>query len=302
MRSMRLSGMARSGTLESYFAPRAHKRTKVVAVGDGEGTVGDAGTVHTQETIARAKRLAGSARDQCLEMQTGGKMPALRELLLEDGWKRALEGATSSTSFQKLEDFVAKEWKGPKPIYPPAPCVFHAFHSCALNEVKVVILGQDPYHGPGQAMGLSFSVPRGQRIPPSLQNIYKEIHDDLGIRTGSHGDLTTWAQQGVFLLNTVLTVRAGEANSHVKQGWEEFTDAAIRTISKERKGVVFLLWGKHAQAKEKLIDTTKHHVLKSVHPSGLSAHRGFFGCKHFSKTNAILRTKGVDPIDWSVPS
>lgn len=298
---MRPCGMART-TIESYFAPRANKRTRVAIVGDGEGFAGEAGTEKRGESIARAKRLAASARDHCLEMQVGGKMPALRELLLEDGWRRALEGATSSTSFRRLDEFLTKEWRGQKPIFPPAPCVFHAFHSCALDEVKVVILGQDPYHGPGQAMGLSFSVPRGQRIPPSLQNIYKEIQDDLGIQRGSHGDLTTWAQQGVFLLNTVLTVRAGEANSHAKQGWEDLTDAAIRVVSKERKGVVFLLWGKHAQAKEKLIDTTKHHVLKSVHPSGLSAHKGFFGCKHFSKANAILQAKGLDPIDWSVPS
>ena len=191
-----------------------------------------------------------------------------------------------------------------RPVYPPAADVFRALHACPLRDVKVVILGQDPYHQRGQAMGLCFSVHRGQRVPPSLGNIYKELRDDDaagGFAVPAHGDLSAWASQGVLMLNTVLTVRDGEANSHKGRGWERLTDACIRTVSREREGVVFLLWGKQAQDKRALIDAGKHHVLTSAHPSPLSAHRGFLGCGHFSRTNEILRGSGREEVDWRLP-
>src|SRR6188768_338387 len=183
-------------------------------------------------------------------------------------------------------------------IYPPGSLIFNAFDKTPFNKVKVVLLGQDPYHGPGQAHGLCFSVQDGVPPPPSLQNMYKELNNDIGMPIPKTGNLTKWATQGVFLLNASLTVRAGEPMSHSKIGWAEFTDAVIKTISSEKKHVVFLLWGKFAQEKRVLIDESKHLILKAAHPSPLSAHAGFFGCKHFSKANEWLIKNGIDPIDW----
>ena len=187
-----------------------------------------------------------------------------------------------------------------KTIYPPGQLIFNAFNTTPFNLVKVVLLGQDPYHGYGQAHGLSFSVPDGVAPPPSLVNIFKELHTDIEMPFPTTGNLTKWATQGVLLLNAVLTVRANEPASHAKIGWMEFTNAVISKISDEKEGVVFLLWGKFAQEKQVLIDETKHLVLKAAHPSPFSAHNGFFGCRHFSKTNAYLLKQKIDPIDWSL--
>jgi uracil-DNA glycosylase len=178
--------------------------------------------------------------------------------------------------------------------------IFNAFNHTPFDKVKVVLLGQDPYHGPGQAHGLCFSVQRGVPPPPSLKNMFKELRDDVGFRIPAHGNLEAWADQGVFLLNATLTVRAGEAGSHQGKGWETFTAAAVRRLSEKREGLVFLLWGRFAHQKEALIDTSRHHVLKAAHPSPLSAHNGFFGCRHFSKANALLEKQGLKPIDWQI--
>ncbi|HEY8396890.1 MAG TPA: uracil-DNA glycosylase, partial [Flavihumibacter sp.] len=187
-----------------------------------------------------------------------------------------------------------------KTIYPPGPLIFHAFDKTPPDKLKVVILGQDPYHNPGQAHGLSFSVPSGVTPPPSLINIYKEIASDIGLQLPRQGNLEKWAERGVLLLNAALTVRANEPGSHAKIGWMDFTDAVIRTISEKKKHIVFLLWGRFAQEKQALIDETKHLVLKAAHPSPFSAEKGFFGCRHFSKTNEYLVKNGIDPIDWSL--
>ncbi len=202
--------------------------------------------------------------------------------------------------FQQAVTFIKVEKAQGKIIYPPGSLIFNAFDETPFEKVRVVILGQDPYHGPRQAHGLSFSVQEGVTPPPSLVNIFKELKSDIGMLTPTKGDLTCWAKQGVFLLNAVLTVRANEPASHAKIGWMEFTDAVIRRISDEKTGVVFLLWGKFAQDKQVLIDETKHFVLKAAHPSPLSADKGFFGCKHFSRTNELLMKQGMDPIDWNV--
>lgn len=217
---------------------------------------------------------------------------------IEESWKLALQDEFDSESFRSLKHFLQEEIKS-QTIYPPGRQIFSAFNLTPLTAVRVVILGQDPYHGRGQAHGLAFSVPDGIKIPPSLQNIYKELHEDLGIPIPQTGNLEKWARQGVLLLNATLTVRASQAGSHQNHGWEPFTDQVIRTISELRAGVVFLLWGKFAQEKESLIDTSKHFVLKAPHPSPFSVHRGFFGCRHFSKTNEILSSNGMGEIDWN---
>lgn len=219
---------------------------------------------------------------------------------IEESWKELLKSEFSSPYFIQLKNFLLQEKKSGQQVYPSGANIFAAFDFTSVEDVKVVLLGQDPYHGFGQAHGLSFSVPEGVRPPPSLQNMFKELRDDLGVPMPEKGNLQKWAKQGVLLLNATLTVRANSPGSHQKQGWENFTDAVIQKISSEKSGVVFLLWGKFAQAKEVLIDTTKHHVLKAPHPSPFSAHSGFFGCKHFSKTNAILRKQGLQEIDWSL--
>ncbi len=219
---------------------------------------------------------------------------------IEDSWKSALNAEFNSSYFAELKTFLENEKKSGQIIYPPSSSIFSAFEITPFNNVNVVILGQDPYHGSGQAHGLSFSVFTKQIIPPSLKNIFKEIKNDLNIPIPATGNLEKWAKQGVLLLNATLTVRANQPGSHQKKGWENFTDSVIRQLSSERSGIVFLLWGKYAQAKEPLIDTSKHFILMAPHPSPFSADRGFFGCKHFSKTNQILLREGKKPIDWSL--
>ncbi len=219
------------------------------------------------------------------------------DVALEPTWKTVLNPIFRSDSFSKLTDFVRQEYRENQ-IFPPGKQIFSAFWQCPLPSVKVVILGQDPYHGQGQANGLAFSVAPGLPFPPSLLNIFKELKADLGIPIPPNGDLSRWAAQGVFLLNATLTVRANSAGSHQNQGWEVFTDSVIQTISREREGVVFLLWGAYAQKKEELIDSKRHCILKAPHPSPLAAHRGFWGCKHFSKANDYLLTSGQIPISW----
>jgi uracil-DNA glycosylase len=223
------------------------------------------------------------------------------DVQIHPSWKAVLKDEFTKPYFQQIVTFLRSEKASGKVIYPPGPLIFNAFNETPFEKVSVVILGQDPYHGPGQAHGLSFSVPKGIKPPPSLVNIFKEIKSDIGIdMTAGSGDLSHWAQQGVLLLNAALTVRAGEAYSHAKYGWAEFTDAVISKISSEKKNVVFLLWGKFAQEKQALIDETRHHVLKAAHPSPLSAHTGFLGSKHFSKTNQLLIKDGLQPIDWKL--
>ncbi len=218
---------------------------------------------------------------------------------IEESWKKVLMSQFESPYFADLKAFLLEE-KKQYTIYPPGSQIFSAFDVLPFDKVKVVIIGQDPYHGPNQANGMCFSVSKGVMFPPSLRNIFKELHDDVGMETPKHGDLTHWAEQGVLLLNASLTVRAHQPLSHQNKGWEKFTDYAIQQLSEHHNGLVFLLWGRFAQNKEALIDTEKHHILKAPHPSPLSASRGFFGCKHFSKTNEILMQKGQEPIDWNV--
>jgi uracil-DNA glycosylase len=223
------------------------------------------------------------------------------DVQIHPSWKAVLKDEFTKPYFQQIVTFLRAEKASGKVIYPPGPLIFNAFNETPFEKVSVVILGQDPYHGPGQAHGLSFSVPKGIKPPPSLVNIFKEIKSDIGIdMTAGYGDLSHWAEQGVLLLNAALTVRAGEAYSHAKYGWADFTDAVISKISSQKTNVVFLLWGKFAQEKQALIDETRHHVLKAAHPSPLSAHTGFFGSKHFSKTNQFLIVDGLNPIDWKL--
>ncbi len=219
---------------------------------------------------------------------------------IEESWKELLSEQFKADYFKKLKEFLVQE-KKKYIVYPSGNKIFAAFEHTPFENLKVVILGQDPYHGAGQAHGLCFSVPDGIPKPPSLQNIFKEINNDMGLPIPASGNLEKWAKQGVLLLNATLTVRANQAGSHQGQGWETFTDEVIRTISKNKESVVFLLWGNYAQAKEILIDITKHHVLKAPHPSPLSVSRGFFGCKHFSKTNILLTNAGKHAIDWYIP-
>lgn len=220
------------------------------------------------------------------------------DVKIHESWKQILSQEFGKPYFRELAEFLHKEKKDKKIIYPPGPKIFNAFELTPFDKVRVVILGQDPYHGPGQAEGLSFSVPHGVKIPPSLQNIYKEIESDIRIpAAGRDGSLEHWARQGVFLLNAVLTVRASEPTSHSKIGWTTFTDAVIKTISDHKEGIIFLLWGNYARSKRDLIDQNRHYVLEAAHPSPL-ARGAFFGCKHFSKTNNILNSRGETPIIW----
>ncbi|AFH92530.1 TPA: uracil-DNA glycosylase [Providencia stuartii] len=215
-------------------------------------------------------------------------------------WHDVIGSEKTQAYFKDTLAYVANERQKGKIIYPPQQDVFNAFRYTELADVKVVILGQDPYHGPGQAHGLSFSVLPGIKPPPSLVNMYKELENDIpGFKRPNHGYLLSWAQQGVLLLNTVLTVEQGNAHSHAHLGWETFTDKVIAAINEHREGVVFLLWGSHAQKKGRIIDTKRHHVLKAPHPSPLSAHRGFLGCGHFSQTNQLLQQQGLEAIDWT---
>ena len=220
------------------------------------------------------------------------------DVKIHESWKKMLQEEFDKPYFRNLVDFLHKEKSDGKVIYPPGPKIFRAFDLTPFDQVRVVILGQDPYHGPGQAEGLSFSVPHGIKLPPSLQNIYKEIESDTGISTtGRDGSLIHWAEQGVFLLNAVLTVRASEPTSHSKIGWTNFTDAVIKALSDHKEGVIFLLWGNYARSKRDLIDHSRHHVLEAAHPSPL-ARGAFFGCRHFSQTNNILMKQGKNPIKW----
>ncbi|MBP5663441.1 MAG: uracil-DNA glycosylase [Bacteroidales bacterium] len=218
---------------------------------------------------------------------------------IEESWKKVLWDEFQQPYFAELKQFLVEE-KQKYTVYPPGPLIFNAFNKTPFDKVKVVIIGQDPYHEPGQAHGLCFSVQDGVPHPKSLINIFKELHDDVGFVVPRSGNLEKWTEQGVFLLNATLTVRAHEAGSHQNHGWERFTDAAISKLSEQREGLVFLLWGNYAKQKEAIIDTSKHHILSTVHPSPLSAHRGFLGCKHFSKANAILRSEGKTEIDWQL--
>jgi uracil-DNA glycosylase len=220
------------------------------------------------------------------------------DVRIEESWKEVLADEFSKDYFTKLTDFVREEYKSGTPIYPPAKLIFNAFDHCPFDKVKVVILGQDPYHGVGQANGLCFSVNKGIQFPPSLLNIFKEIENDLGKPIPQDGDLTRWSDQGVLLLNATLTVRAAQAGSHQRRGWEEFTDAAIRELASRREGIVFILWGSYAQKKGAFIDRNKHLVLTSPHPSPLSASQGFFGNHHFSTANRYLKEQGLSEINW----
>jgi len=221
---------------------------------------------------------------------------------LEPSWKARIGDYLQRPEMQALAGFLRAQKQAGKHIFPPGPEIFAAFEHTPFDAVRVVILGQDPYHGVGQAHGLCFSVRPGVRVPPSLDNIFKEIQRDLGIARPGHGCLTAWADRGVLLLNSVLTVEEGRAGAHQGKGWEGFTDAAIDALSREREGLVFLLWGSYAQRKGQLIDSRRHCVLNSVHPSPLSAHRGFIGCGHFSAANRYLESRGQPVIDWSLPA
>jgi len=222
----------------------------------------------------------------------------MAQVKIDPSWKAVLKEEFDKEYFEKLIGFVKREFAAKK-VYPEGKNIFRAFELCPFDSVEVVILGQDPYHGPRQANGLCFSVNDGIPLPPSLQNIYKEIEDDLGVQMPKTGNLDNWSRQGVFLLNATLTVQANKAGSHQHQGWEEFTDAVVKIISEKKEHVVFLLWGKYAQEKGKVIDRSKHFVLSAPHPSPFSTYSGFFGCKHFSKTNEYLKSVGKKPIDWA---
>ncbi|URD94148.1 hypothetical protein MUK42_01311 [Musa troglodytarum] len=297
--------------------------------------------IEINKALARSKRNLRICRERVEKAKAEGMdYVKLEELLVEESWLEALPGELQKPYAKNLCRFVEREARGNVPIYPPPYLIFNALHLTPFDQVKVVIIGQDPYHGPGQAMGLAFSVPDGVKIPSSLVNIFKEVKEDLGHSVPLHGNLERWAVQGVLLLNAVLTVcgicyinlvtddvklkfygviiflqfgfvgrriwdwsqviRNHQANSHAKKGWEPFTDAIIRTISQKKSGVVFLLWGNSAQEKSRLIDGSKHRILRAAHPSGLSANRGFFGCRHFSGTNRALEKLGLSPIDWKL--
>lgn len=217
---------------------------------------------------------------------------------IEESWKEVLIDEFNKQYFLELKSFLVEE-RSNYTVYPKGNDIFSAFNLTPFQNVRVVILGQDPYHGPGQAHGLCFSVPKGIEPPPSLKNIFKELQINLGIPTPNHGNLESWSRQGVLLLNATLTVRSNQAGSHQKRGWETFTDTVIMKLSEQRENIIFLLWGAYAQAKATLIDKSKHSILIAPHPSPLSAHRGFFGCGHFSKTNEILISKGLKPINWN---
>lgn len=221
--------------------------------------------------------------------------------IISPSWDPILASEFDAPYMKELRAFLKQEKAARKTLYPPSSLVFQALRLTGFDEARVVILGQDPYHGPGQAHGLSFSVPAGVPVPPSLKNIFQEIHDDLGIPEPSHGNLVHWAEQGVLLLNAVLTVERGKAGAHQGKGWETFTDAVVSRLDQSRSGLVFLLWGSYAQKKGQLINRDRHLVLESTHPSPLSAHRGFLGCRHFSRANDYLASQSRPPIDWSLP-
>ncbi|MGC8824733.1 MAG: uracil-DNA glycosylase [Bacteroidales bacterium] len=218
---------------------------------------------------------------------------------IEESWKQLLSDQFEADYFKQLKNFLLEE-KKKYIVYPPGPLIFNAFNKTPVHRVKVVIMGQDPYHGPGQAHGLCFSVPRGITPPPSLVNIFKELQADLGIKPPPHGCLEKWAENGVLLLNATLTVRANQPRSHFNKGWEIFTSTTVERLARQRQHLVFFLWGNDAKAKESLIDPTQHLILKAAHPSPFSAQNGFFGCKHFSKANHYLQQHGIEPVDWQI--
>lgn len=224
----------------------------------------------------------------------------MSKVQIEASWKEVLDETFDQPWFTELATYLREEKAAGKTIYPPGSLIFEAFNRCPFDRVKVVVLGQDPYHNPGEAMGLSFSVPKNVRIPPSLLNIFKELKDDLDIPISGHGDLSTWADQGVFLLNAMLTVEKNKPQSHHHIGWQNFTDTVIRRLSQDREHLVFMLWGNFAKKKKTLIDTSRHLVLEAAHPSPL-ARGGFFGCKHFSQANAYFSRQGIAPINWRLP-
>jgi len=224
----------------------------------------------------------------------------VRPVQIEEGWKQVLADEFQQPYFAAIRSFLLSEKQADKVIYPPGPLIFNAFNQTPWDKLTVVVLGQDPYHNPGEAMGLSFSVPHGVRVPPSLHDIYREIHSDLGLPVARHGDLSKWAAQGVLLLNAILTVEARKPASHQKIGWQTFTNAVIQHISDQKEGIVFLLWGKFAQSKKVLIAPTRHFVLEAAHPSPLAGN-AFQGCRHFSQTNEILKRQGKVEIDWGGP-
>lgn len=229
------------------------------------------------------------------------QLAKLNKVQLDESWKYGLSEFLLSPKMDELKAFLVEEKKADKIIYPPNHLIFNALNTTPLDRVKVVILGQDPYHGPNQAHGLSFSVQKGVALPPSLRNIFHELHADVGVERPKHGDLTHWAEQGVLLLNAVLTVEAGQPTSHQKRGWEEFTDHVIDVLNEQREHIVFILWGAYAQRKGQRINQDKHLVLKAAHPSPLAANRGgFFGCKVFSKANNYLKQNGIEPINWQL--
>lgn len=228
------------------------------------------------------------------------KSPAPVNVQIDDSWKTLLHDEFQQPYFTGIRQFLVEEKQNGKTIYPPGPLIFNAFNKTPVEKVRVVILGQDPYHNPGEAMGLCFSVPKNVAIPASLRNIYKEIENDLGIPAPSHGDLTAWTAQGVFLLNAILTVERSRPASHRNIGWQRFTDAVITRLSAHREGLIFLLWGNFAKSKKALIDQMKHHVLEAVHPSPLAGN-AFLGCGHFSKVNELLEKQGSSSIDWRIP-
>ncbi|PON83796.1 Uracil-DNA glycosylase [Trema orientale] len=305
---------SRTRTLTDYFAPRSQppaKRLKACSLGSAAGdsevvSADQKSRMEFQKLLANARRNLKICSQKVSDAKASGSAGSgsgyvkLEELLVEKSWLEALPGELQKPYAKTLCNFVQSETETAVPIYPPPHLIFNALNSTPFHTLKAVILGQDPYHGPAQAMGLSFSVPHGVKIPSSLLNIFKELNQDLGCSLPSHGNLQKWAVQGVLLLNAVLTVRNHQANSHAKKGWEQFTDAVIKTVSQRKEGVVFLLWGNCAQEKRRLIDESKHHILKAAHPSGLSANRGFFGCRHFSRTNQLLEKMGIAPIDWQL--
>ena len=225
-------------------------------------------------------------------------MEQQREIKLESSWKNRLQDEFTQPYMAGLRQFLLERKRDGATIYPPGGLIFNALNSTPFEKVKIVILGQDPYHGPGQAHGLCFSVPEGVRMPPSLVNIYKEIANDLGLQAPGHGNLQSWADQGILLLNAVLTVERGHASAHQGKGWERFTDRVVAELNAGRDHLVFMLWGSYAMKKGAIIDRSRHFVLTAPHPSPLSAHRGFLGCRHFSKANAWLEQQGMQPIDW----
>eukprot|EP00878_Enallax_costatus_P011606 GHUV01012114.1.p1 GENE.GHUV01012114.1~~GHUV01012114.1.p1 ORF type:complete len:457 (+),score=171.53 GHUV01012114.1:132-1502(+) len=269
----------------------------------GKNAAAKAGSQEQRLTLQQMQVLADrnqTAAQAVVDAAAAAKQqPQLKDLLVEPSWRDVLGAEFDKPYMQQLQTFLNKEWASGT-IYPPKKCVFRAFNAVPFDQVRVVILGQDPYINPGEAMGLSFSVPPGVRVPPSLQNMYKELAADLDCKVPNHGCLEKWCRQGVLLLNAALTVRAKASNSHAGKGWEGFTSAALSALVKQRSGIVFLLWGKFAQDRCAKLDMKKHHVLKSMHPSPLSAHRGYFGCKHFSATNRLLVQSGLPEIDWQI--